>query len=174
MKNKKEKYIIPGVAFPVKKSIIINSLTNIYAENKTLTPKIVLEEARNKSHPLHPCFEWSNKKAAEAYRLTQASKLIQCVFVEKQVDGKNIPVRAFINIRTDEKGHLSTNPFAKGTSSYVSINEAMTDDYLKKYTVDIALRDLEYLIDKYNNLQALSSLFNTIRKKIKQIRKKVA
>jgi hypothetical protein len=52
----------------------------------TLSPWRVVEVARNKSNPLHECFEWSDAVAASKYRLTQARELIRsfqvCVTVE--------------------------------------------------------------------------------------------
>lgn len=41
-----------------------------------LTPQVVVEEARDVSHPWHPEFTWDNTVAAERYRLDQARSLI--------------------------------------------------------------------------------------------------
>jgi len=51
-------------------------LDAIYAENGVLEPKGVLQDARREKSPLHAYFEWDDKKAANAYRLTQARELI--------------------------------------------------------------------------------------------------
>lgn len=42
-----------------------------------LEPPLVVEAARPKAAPLHPCFEWSDKRAAEEYRYIQARNIIR-------------------------------------------------------------------------------------------------
>jgi hypothetical protein len=44
-----------------------------------LTPRDVLDDARNPNSPLHSFFEWSDTEAAEQYRLSQARGLIKAV-----------------------------------------------------------------------------------------------
>lgn len=61
-----------------------------------LTPSIVLKDARDKKSPLHSWFEWSDSKAAEAYRLQQARYLIKLVKVEVQYGTERIVVPAMV------------------------------------------------------------------------------
>lgn len=69
------------------------------------TPQAVLGAARDPSSPLHRFFEWDNNKAAEAYRVEQASYLIRSI--EVQYTGKKEDrVRAFHVVTSDgSKGY---------------------------------------------------------------------
>ena len=81
-----------------------DQLQTIYDNHGTLTPAIVLTEARDTKHPLHDRFEWDNKAAAEAYRLDQAHQLIssvKIVYREATDTERERSVRAFHAVRTE-------------------------------------------------------------------------
>lgn len=167
-----EKFKVNGIQLPIKSSVAGNSLYEIYKRNNNhLTPEVVLKNAKSENHPLHPCFEWNNKKAAEKFRLHQAGKLIRCITMVKQMGKEKIEVRAFVNIQEDAQGNLTHNPFnAKGKSYYISINDAMMNDFTKAYTVDTAVLELNRVMDKYKTVKKLSKLFQVIRTHIKKIK----
>lgn len=176
MKTKKavtERFKVSGIRLPVKASVAAKCLYDIYEKNNNkLTDKSVLNTAKNKNHPLHDYFEWNNTKAAELYRKRQARDLIRCVVVERMVGRKPISVRAFINVKEDMKGNLTHNPFnSKGQNYFVSINDAMQNDFLKAYTIESAIIEINRWMDKYKNLKRLSNLFKTIKIGIKKIKK---
>lgn len=54
-------------------------LQTIYEDHGKLTPEIVVDVARPKSHPLHNRFEWNNTLAGELWRREQAAQLIRSV-----------------------------------------------------------------------------------------------
>lgn len=168
----KEKFKVVG-QFPIKASVAGKCLHDIYKRNNhKLTADVVLRTARSKNHPLHSCFEWNNGKAAEAYRLHQARRIISCVVIEKMVGRKKISVRAFINIKQDVKGNLTHNPFnSKGKNYFVSLNDAMQNDFMKTYTVEVAIIEVNRWMEKYKNLKKLASLFKVIKKQVKRIKK---
>lgn len=74
-----------------------DTLQAIYDDRGTLTPEIVVDEARDEAHPLHARFEWDNALAGEAWRREQAAQLIRSVRV-KYADSSSGPrdVRAFV------------------------------------------------------------------------------
>lgn len=163
---------ISGLPLPIKPQVASKCLMDIYEKNDhQLTAENVVETARSTKNPLHKCFEWDNKKAGEQYRLHQARKIISCVTVVKHIGNKDVSVKAFVNIRKDNKGNLTHSPFTpKGTTSYyVSVDDAMNNDYLKAYTVEKAMMELNNWMDKYKNLKKLSSLIKVIKKKTKKI-----
>lgn len=53
-----------------------------------LTARNVVSEARAAKSPLHPVFEWDNKKAGTEYRLNQARTLIRAVRVIHEKTGE--------------------------------------------------------------------------------------
>lgn len=167
-----EKFKVVGHRLPIKASVAGKCLQDIYkSNNDKLTPDVVLKTAKQKSHPLHSCFEWDNNKAAHAHRLYQARKIISCVVIEKMVGRKPMSVRAFINIKQDNKGNLTHNPFnGKGQNYFVSLNDAMQNDFMKTYTVEAAIIEVNRWMEKYKNIKKLSSLFRVIKRKIKTIK----
>ena len=63
----------------VTAEVAAKEMDRVRQEAGALTPKSLVDAARPKDAPLHPAFEWSDKKAAEAYRQHQASTLIRAV-----------------------------------------------------------------------------------------------
>jgi hypothetical protein len=165
-----EEFIYKGKSFPVKAQVVGERLMSIYKrENKQLTPEMVLEDAERKNSPLHICFEWDDSEAAHKYRLSQAGDIIRSVSVKyKTNEDKDVCVRSFVSIRVDENNVLTDNFFQKNASSfYVSIKDAMTDDILKKYTLDMALKELRSFMEKYRSINELDGLFSYVNEKFK-------
>lgn len=77
-------------------------LAAIHERNGELTPSVVVDAARPKGAPLHPVFEWDNKKAAEAYRVDQARNLIRAVEIVTVTDGKESSAPIYVHIPTPQ------------------------------------------------------------------------
>lgn len=60
---------------------IRQAVTAIYQRDGEVKPSTLVDESRPKDSPTHKCFEWSDKKAGEAYRLIQARKYIRAVTI---------------------------------------------------------------------------------------------
>lgn len=71
--------------------------------NNEVTPAKVVAEARSKRSPLHNCFDWNNRVAAQKYRLHQARMLLSSLVVEISINEPE-HVRAFVNISTPLEG----------------------------------------------------------------------
>lgn len=83
-----------------------DQLQSIYDARGRLTPEVVVDEAREPSHPLHSRFEWDDSVAAEKWRHEQAHELITSVRVSyKDAGGKPREIRQFHAIRR-EQGHV--------------------------------------------------------------------
>lgn len=54
-----------------------DQLQEVYDQFGELTPKLVVDVARDPDHPLHSRFEWDDAVAGEAWRHDQAHRLIQ-------------------------------------------------------------------------------------------------
>lgn len=79
-------------------------LLDIRDRRGSLTPALVVEEARNPDHPLHErVFDKPIEEAAEAYYLDNARRLIQVVMlpVQKDAKGNDFRLRAFQSVRRD-------------------------------------------------------------------------
>lgn len=87
-------------------------LAELYETHGHLTPDIVLEDAHDKTSPLHGEFQWDNKLAAHQYRLQQARELIRSVKVTIVTDTVSIKTVQYVrdpNADTREQGYVSVD-----------------------------------------------------------------
>lgn len=111
-----------------------------------LNPKDVVDFARKSSTALHKYFEWDDSKAAEKYRLRQATHIIQVSVIVSEETGEK--VRAFVSLSTDRK---------KG-SGYRHINDVLDDSQLTAILLEDAKKELESFRRKYTQLRKLAEL----------------
>lgn len=156
-------------------------LESIKSKSKTLTPALVLSDARNIRSPLHGYFEWDDTAASEKYRLDQAGHLVRSVVVTfeevdvapvRQIQLESIPamptaeprpVRAFLPITSQA-----------GERSYVSTQDAMGDPDMRKQVLQRAHAEMTALGKKYRELQELSGVFDALEKVGMQLREPTA
>lgn len=165
------KYSFRGMSLPVSAAKIGPYLEEIAKENDNkLNAKIVLNKAKDPKDLLHPCFDWDNKVAAEKWRLEQARSLISAIVITYKNGNEEVESKAFVNIIHDEYGQLSHNSFdrRKGTSYFVTVNDALSSTALKAYTLDQALIEMDNFQRKYSHLIELADIF----KKLKVIKAK--
>lgn len=96
-------------------------LAELRAQYGAITPAIVLADAKSKDSPLHPAFEWDNKKAADKYRLQQASYIIRSIKVLHTPDAE--PVRVFVSVETEDDNEYQTRA------------HVLSDDELRRKTL---------------------------------------
>lgn len=102
----------------------------VYDQHGRLTPTLVVDTARDPSHPLHSRFEWDDSVAGEAWRRHQAHELIRSVkvtYAEADDTSPEKKVRAFHAVRT-EAGHV-----------YEPAEKVAADPFLSQ----LVLRDME-------------------------------
>lgn len=90
-----------------------------------LTPDAVVADARRKDSPLHSCFEWDTKKAAQAYWVIQARELITSIRVEVRTETKVVSAVYYVrdpNAESDKQGYVSVKT--------LKTDEAMARDAL--------------------------------------------
>lgn len=123
-------------------------LERLQQENKgTITPKIVVETARDPESPLHRCFEWRDDVAAEKYREDQARDVIRSIrVVHESVNGRAVePSRVFINFDAVE-GQART---------YVTVDSVMQDAELFERARLQLLRESAQMRDRYRSFVKL-------------------
>lgn len=118
-----------------------------------ITPKDIVDDARNDNSPLHPFFEWSDSKAAEQYRLQQARGLIRSV-VAIYVSDKNpaVRTRAYVHIPEGE------------TSHYRETGHAMALPQTRDVVLRKAWSELQAWRKRYRDLKEFSQLFAIVDK----------
>jgi hypothetical protein len=117
-----------------------------------ITPTQIVDEARRKTSPIHNAFEWSDTKAAEAYRLVQARMLIGAIVIVRDGSEPDEPkiIQANVSVNT-ESGR-----------KYVSIQRAMSEAQLREQVLDEAYEDLQDWRKRYNSLKEFASVFDAI------------
>ena len=127
-------------------------------EGGKLTPKAVVDNARNPESALHRHFEWNDAAAAEKYRHQQARVIISCLRVE-EIGSNNDPVRAFHSISDDG-------------AAYRSIQEIRSSGDLQEKLLAAAERDLESFTLRYRVLKDICEIVETAKKVVKSKRTK--
>ena len=116
-------------------------LSAIYETHGLLTPKVVVNEARSPSHPLHDRFEWDDSVAGEKYREQQAAELIRSVkVVWRDKEPGTAPVRAFVHMER-----------ADG-NTYVPIEQVAQDDISTAILLRQAEREWKQMLRRYEGL----------------------
>src|SRR5262245_40933442 len=75
-----------------------------------LTPRMVVEAAKAKAHPLHDEFEWDDSVAAQKYREDQARELIRYVTIEVVTESRTFDTVIYVRdqeAKSNEQGYVA-------------------------------------------------------------------
>lgn len=124
-------------------------LYRVREEQGALTPKGVVDAARDEAHPLHSRFEWDDAVAGEAYRLEQARGLIRSVRVTyTPASGVPSSLREFISVST------ASVP----AREYIPVDEVAESPLLAKLALQEAEREWRQLFSRYQHLAEFLAL----------------
>lgn len=122
-----------------------------------LTPKTVLEDARNKDSVLHRCFEWNDGKAAEEFRILQARDLIRSVYVQV---GDAPQYAAWVSV---EKGNRRV---------YMSLPAVLDDTQLREGLLAEAMDYITSFQQRFDTLEELRPIFQAMDRVVKKVKKR--
>ena len=118
-------------------------LLKIREKRGILTPRIVFEEAKPKSHPLHDrVFDMPQKEAAEQHYLANAAQLLRVTF-RTDLDGKPADLRAFWRV---DRGTPE-----KPAHEYVPIDEIAVDPVSREVMLREMMRAWKRFKNRYQN-----------------------
>lgn len=125
-------------------------LTDIYTARGDLTPKIVVDEARDTDHPLHHRFEWDNSIAGEKYREIQAAQIIRSVKITYNAAGSTEPrtVRGFLPLQREDSPAASYRPVHE-----VFANELTREMVLRQFRME-----WQQLKARYSHLEEFAAI----------------
>ena len=146
------KYKLGNKQFPVKANDAGRYLAQIHNDYGEISPKLLVDKARDENNILHNCFEWNDGIAAEQYRMTQAALLIRCIVVVS--DKKEDETRAFVSVPLSEVEQRS----------YHTVNVVMENDFAKSQLLKQAERDIIAFQQKYKTLKELSGILKAMTK----------
>jgi hypothetical protein len=147
-----------GSRLPVSAQVAGEHLERLQAQQGgRLTPLDVVRDARKRSSPLHPAFEWDDSKAAAIYREERARYILRSLVVviatrEPDKGEADCPVRAFVNVERDSE------------SFYTPTVTALSDEELRRQVLEDALRELHVWEQKYRDLKELVAVFTAAQK----------
>lgn len=127
-----------------------------------LTPKNILERAKDSSSNLHNLFEWDNSVAAEKFRLEQARGLIQNI---KIIVGEKM-IRGFESVR------VIVNDTGEMKNTYLPIMDILSNEEYREQKIVEALNNITYWRAKFQDLKELKPIFVSIDKVLKQRKRK--
>ena len=120
-----------GLAKRVDPSIAGQELQRIQNFYGSITPEILVNEAKKRKSPLHPIFEWDDTKAAEGYRLQQARILLNNIRVTVVTDGESRDISVY-EVTTVSEGYKAIDTFTSDDIEFVKIGIERDLFYLKK------------------------------------------
>jgi hypothetical protein len=135
----------------------------------TITPEIILAEAKSKRSPLHGFFCWDNTAAADEYRRIQACQLIRRIKVRvASGEDRTVRVRAFVNViepkpqgqEPEEIDGHGINCRPRGI--YVTMEQAFRVDDYKEQMIRQCKRDVESFRSKYSALSEASRIIDAM------------
>jgi len=138
-------------------------LEEIERKKGCISPKVVVNAARDKSSPLHTYFDWNDTRAAENYRLQQARGLINHLTVVINYDTGDVQ-KAFFNVSgsVDE-----SKAFA-----YVNIERALTNKEFRRQVLQNAMNEIVYWKTKYQEYSEFKGIVGAINKAEKRFGRK--
>lgn len=133
----------------IRKSKYLSALEAIEKRNHgLLTPKAVINEARDPDSSLHSAFQWDDTIAGENWRLFQARQLITTVRVRVEDSGEQKYYNATVRVGESH------------TQGYVSRDRVKSDDEIFSQVVSQAAQELIYWRKKYNSIKELRGIIN--------------
>jgi hypothetical protein len=121
-----------------------------------VTPKALVEVARDAKSPIHQYFEWNDEVAAEKYRLYQARTLIKCIYI-KESNGTEI--RKYHNVYLE-----------KDDREYVEHNRVMEAPDLWSQVLGKALAEATMWQKRYQTYRELEPIFTAIEQTGKELK----
>lgn len=141
-----------------------------------VTAKSFLEESRPEEAETHDMFEWDDAVAAEQYRLSQSSRIINQISCEVIYEESpevettvtlldDSPVEEILRNPISSRSafvNVSATGRAKNSAVFVSIDRALSDADMRKQVLENALSALRAFRSKYAELKELAGVFKAI------------
>ena len=129
---------------------VAEQLQSIYESNGAITPQIVIDTAREESHPLHMHFVWDDSVAGELYRCNQAAQMIRRVTIRRtNTDGDDVVTRAWVS-RTEIEGRTNED---QPTGHYLPVEVVISSPDLRPKYEQAMEREWRNLYMKYKEYQ---------------------
>lgn len=147
-----------GRTYAVNANVVGKEVEKLEKEKGEVTAKDLVDVARSKDSPIHRLFEWDDAKAAEGYRVSQATKVLCALSIVQPDTAEPTTIRAYMNI-ADE----ADNP-TRRTGKFINTQDAFRSPEKRNLILRVAIRELKELQQKYSKLSELAKVFEEINK----------
>lgn len=147
---------MPKGTSPNEVAATINILVEKHGEAR---PEHVVEIARDPDSPLHACFTWDDTEAARLQRLNEARYVLRAVVVVRE-NKPDQTVRAFVNVERE--------------GGWRPIDAVIADEGDRSLLLAQALADLKAFTRKYESLEELAPIHETVKAIERSMEDKIA
>lgn len=127
-----------------------------------VSPQDLVAESKGSDAVLHPYFEWSQRKAADEFRLLQARRLMRSLVVV-YAERPDSPTRAYeISVKKDRKDPVSR-------TIYVTSESAMKSPEVRDRLITEAIRAMMEFKRRFQVLHELRDVMSAIEEAITSI-----
>jgi hypothetical protein len=120
-----------------------------------LTPSAVVADAKRKDSPLHGCFTWDVRKAAEAHWLDQARALIASVTITVHTETTRIKAVAYVRDPASPPGTQGYRSVKELRSDTDLAREALVNEFTRVADLLRRARDLAVALDAASEVELL-------------------
>lgn len=145
-----------GRKFAVNANVVGAEIEKIEEEKGEVTARDLVDKATPEDSALHKLFEWNDAKAADGYRLRQASEILCHLSIVQEDAPEPTVVRAYTNVADD-----ADNP-TRRTGTFINTHDAFADENKRNLILRVAIRELKELQRKYQALSELAKVFEAI------------
>lgn len=158
-----------GYSYKTSADTVGKALAKIEERDGSVTSKAFLEYSRPEESETHSMFEWDDSIAAEKYRLSQSGRIINQLQIEIVRTGDSVPMQTSVEVNNGEliqKVSAFVNVMPKSTRGFATFNNtisALNDKVKRDAVLANAMSDLESFMEKYQTLDELSGVINSIK-----------
>jgi len=138
-----------GATFTDKDAKVIGNYLSKAFPDGSPDPETIVDIAKDKKNPIHKYFDWDDKKAAEKWRILQAQRMIQMVYIELTPE---VDLRQWESVVVDGKRRYQDSRTIRNAPDLVD------------QVIQSALLQLEYWQKKYSIYSSLKPLVADITK----------
>ena len=142
-------------------------LDELIEKNGFVTPEIVVEDAKKATSLLHDYFDWSNREAAEKWRIEQAKTMIRGISITIVSAGKEEVIRSYYSVNP------SKDMDTEAKKVYVTMDAVFTDKDKRKEVIGYALMELRGWTERYRQYSELAPMVDYIRRFNERLNKKL-
>lgn len=124
-----------------------------------ITPRAVVDDARNSDSPLHECFDWNDEIAGDKWRLVQARRLIRSVTIKTVIEHHTIAAPCYTRDVTSEPGK----------QGYVSVISVKSNYEKARDTLRTELTRIEGIITRAQAVAAVLGLDSELQDELENI-----